>query len=192
MDESETVDGAQQQQQQAKQSGADGAAGQSAGDVMAQQAIGDDLDAEAAAGGEAARGKPERERSSGDPQGGDVADARLGDPVARDSDKHAAANSAVDVAGSAQQGADSSAADHATLPGDAAAEAERKRARQQHSHASNANDARVGQKSDGLTDAAAKLQRSASNTAGQVELHEDIDSEELAVDQEDYNDAELQ
>ena len=176
----------QRQQQQAEHADAEGAAGRSADGGMAQQAIGKDVDAEAAVRQEAAEGELEHERSSGDPQGGGVADARAGDPVARASDRHVAANSNLEAADAAQQGADSSVADQATLPADAAAKPERQQPRQQQRHAT---DAGVGQKSDGSTGAAAKVQTGTSRVAGQDELQEDIESADLAVDQEDYNDA---
>jgi hypothetical protein len=158
-----------------------------AGAEQQPQHASDDMDAEVAAEVEAAGGQ--LERSSGDPQEGSKADPRLGDPVAKASDE---ANSNRDTAGIGQQAADSSAADQMALPGDAAAEPERKQPRQQQSVGLNATDAQVGQKSDGSTEAAAQLREDSTQSAGQDIVQEDVDSEELAVDQEDYNDAELQ
>lgn len=177
----------QQQQQEAKQRDAEGAAGQTAGSGTAQDGAGEKLDAEAAAEVKAAGAKLQHERNGGNPHKGGMADPRLGVPVA---DERVEANR--DTAGTAQQGADSSAAERKALPADATTGPELKQLRQQHSHPSNATETRVVQSSDGLKEVAAQLRKDTTRTAVQDDSHEDTDSAEVAADHEDYNDAELQ
>jgi hypothetical protein len=185
------VDEAQQQQQrQAQQADAESAAGdESAGGGTAQGSAGDDLDAEVAAGVEAAGGMLDHEHSNSNPQEGSKVESRLEHPVAEASGMHVAANSKRDTAGSAQQVAN--AADKTTSRADAAAEPERKHPRQQQIHPSNATDADVGENSGGLDDAAGQMQKGTTQTAGQENFQEELNDAELAVDQEDYNDADV-
>ena len=182
----------QNEQQQAKQPGVEGAAVRSTGTGAAQQAAGDDPSANVTAGVEAAAGKVEHQLDSGTSQEGDAADYRLSDPVAGASEMVAAAGSSSASAGVVQQGEVSSGADSTALPAESEAQHVQKRPRQQQGSQGEASAGEVGEQFGGADNAAAEVRQGTLGSSGQEDLDGDTDGGELVADQEDYRDAELQ